>query len=478
MSRQTIRITPEQALAHAVALHNDGQYAAAERYCRGVLKVSQGTVPAYVALGAALTEQGKFHEALYIFNKADRARPNDAMILSNRGAVLTELGDLHDALLDCRRAVQIQKKSPITWNNLGNVYDRMGENTKALDAFDRALRLDPHHDVSYYNKGLSLRRLNRMSEALAVFNKAIEKNPQNWDAVYNRATIRLANGDLAGGFEDYEARFLTREHRKPLYGPFPQPRWKKGEDISDKTLLICAEQGAGDTIQFLRYVADAPVLAGRVLFMVHEPLRSLCEFLDVEVMTPGTDLPPFDVQVNAMSLPWIMGTTPENIPPPWTFFMARRPGFGIGLCWSGNFEHKNDAHRSIPLEMFRGVMVPGKRYVNLQHDIRLNDETSFAMSNIETVPLTDFRATAEAIAGLELVITVDTSVAHLAASLGVPTWILLPAYQTDWRWMLEREGSPWYPSARLFRQPKVGDWGSVIGRVRSELAQSMAAKAA
>lgn len=491
-------MTPDEAVMNAMRLHAAGQPREAEQLCRGVLSIDPDHVEAHNELGCALMEMMLYdhvrgrhtairrtHEALYHFGRALKKRPDHPVVLTNRGVALLELGESDAAMVDLTRSVRIRKNNPIGWDNLGNGLDRTERYDEAIEAFGMAICYDPNRALTHTNLGIVLRKVGRLDEAAAEFQAALDlglEPDHAADATYNLATTNLARGRLAEGFAQYEARFETTDHRKPLYGPFSQPRWR-GEDLAGKTLLVCAEQGLGDTIQFLRYVPYLEVIAPRVLLAVHEPIRPMVSFPGIEVLTPNTPWPAFHVHCNLMSLPHLLYCGDE-IPAPWNPFPAFRPRSGevknVGLCWSGFWQHKNDHHRSIDFRLFREMMVDGLSYASLQQEVRPVDQDAFSVSGIFAPSLGNYGETARVLAHLDLVVTVDTSVAHFAGSLGIPTWVLVPAHATDWRWMTGREDSPWYPSVRVFRQPDLRDWTSqkernkawlsVLHRIRDKLA--------
>jgi hypothetical protein len=307
------------------------------------------------------------------------------------------------------------------------------------------------------------------------------------------ATLLL--GEFKNGFRDYEARLQTSEHVKEISLP-PDKEWN-GEPWGDKPLFVVAEQGIGDTIQFLRFI---PKLRkrGPVMLAVQTDLHPLVKatWPDLQLLPGKAEIPndSYSHWVQLMSLPHQLGVEIDSdLPAPWAPKVGEdlidewncvdripfTPNLRVGICWAGNFRHKNDDHRSIPLHTFARLFDAPCNFVSLQQ-MRQGEEEEFRTlrglhPNLSALYLDDWRDTAAVLQNLDLVITVDTAVAHLAATLGVPTWILVPAYSTDWRWQLERSDSPWYPSVKLIRQTKVGDWETALKRVRSNLTE-MAAK--
>jgi len=348
---------------------------------------------------------------------------------------------------------------------------------------DDAIALKPDFADAHYNLGVALHGQGRFDEALTSYDEAARLNPEFVDARWNRAFLWLTMGRFAEGWREHEWRW-RRKHQPPR--SFPQPLWK-GEPIAGRSILLHNEQGIGDTLQFVRYAPLVAAHGARVLVQVQRPLARLVRgSLDggIEVLAEGDLLPPFDLHAPLLSLPLAFATTLENVPARvpylktdaaaaarWRSRIGPAPGLKIGLVWAGNAQHKNDRNRSIALERLLPLIDEIKaRWFSLQVGERAGDLARIASGKINNLAdrFTDFGETAAAIDNLDLVISVDTAVAHLAGALGKPVWVLLPAVP-DWRWLLGRADSPWYPTARLFRQPARGDWDSVMQALRTAL---------
>ena len=298
----------------------------------------------------------------------------------------------------------------------------------------------------------------------------------------------LLLGDLKNGFQNYEDRLVTSENQKPNMGLPAEMKWKLGESIAGKRLLIHGEQGLGDAIMGLRFLPMVRELGpSEILVVEHSAIHPLIAHENLTVCQRGEDITgKFDVWVALMSLPLYLGIEREDqIPGPyqikcdaglvkqWNSIVNPLWGVTVGICWAGNFSHKNDAHRSIPLKQFARLFDAPVNFVSVQQ-MRPAETDEFAElqqrhKNLAAVYLNDFRDTAAVIRQCNLVVTADTAVAHLAGTLGVPTWIFIPKFSTDWRWQLERTDSPWYPSVSLYRQTKIGDWNTVLDRVAHDL---------
>lgn len=314
--------------------------------------------------------------------------------------------------------------------------------------------------VPWNNVGNTLRNMGRLQESRACFERIIQIDPENREAHYNLSLTLLIGGEMVAGFREYEYR------ERPQIN---LATWR-GEDLSGKRVLLWSEQGAGDAIQFVRYARTVSERGGRPVVAVPDALKRLFSWLPVEISGQVVQA---DLQCPLLSLPHAVGSilppavfsVPAEVDRRWARIVGDEPGFKVGLVWAGNPEHDNDRNRSIGLAPLAPLLAaPGVRIVSLQVGQPAPPAPVVDLSSY----LVDFAATAGAIRQMDLVVTVDTSVAHLAGSLGVPTWILLP-YAPDWRWMLEREDSPWYPTVRLFRQPEPGDWNSVVENVLAAL---------
>jgi tetratricopeptide (TPR) repeat protein len=429
----------------------------------------------------------RYEEVLVYFDLCDELQPNHFPTLYMRALTLRNLKRFEQALADNKRAHALDPTSADTCNNAGNVLRSLGRNEEALSWFDRSLKLQPNSPSVLANKALSLSELRRFDEAFAVYRRARAIDPGHVATDWNLALLQMLTGDFEAGWAGREARWkipvVSAGYPRPS-----QPKWLGEEPIAGKTLLLCADEGLGDSIQFVRYV---PMLVSRgasVILVVHDELCPLLPGMaGVSQCLPKSaeTLPAFDLHCPLSSLPLAFGTRLDTIPvektylpPPaadrvqaWEGRLGPHAKLRVGLVWSGNPKHNNDHNRSIPLRMLARILDVDATFISLQKDPRPDDKaTLLERSEIVdlTQHLTDFAETAALVSCLDLVITVDTSVAHLAGALGRPTWILLP-YTPDYRWLLDRDDSPWYPSVRLFRQDETRDYARVINRVRSEL---------
>jgi hypothetical protein len=401
--------------------------------------------------GLALHTQGFHLEALEKFHAGLALEPNNPIIFNNRGVCYSSLDLFEDAIQSYKLATALEPRYVEAHNNLGNAQVKLCQHEEALDSYDLALSLDPGYVEAYWNKALALLQLGRFSE----------------------------------GWVLHESRW-AKPSFQPIVRHFPQPIWDGSFSIAGKTLLLYAEQGLGDTLQFVRYVSKFHALGARIVLEVQAPLVPLLDGLfDVDsLVKQGDPLHPFDCHCPLMSLPLAFQTTLTTIPsavpylkpsPDKERFYSEKLGptsqLRIGLVWCGDPRHQNDKHRSIALSELMVALPPGFEYVSLQSEIRDSDRQVLENSDrlVHFGPeLNDFSDTAALCALMDVVVCVDTSVAHLSGALGKPTFLLLP-YNPDWRWLLERTDSPWYPTMQLYRQAQLGSWQSALEKVNADL---------
>ncbi len=449
------------------------------------LAAAPGHIDALNNRGNVLVAQGRVADALRDFEQILLRDPRHVQARINRGAALARLGEPGRALAEFDAALALHPANPGALYNRGTALGALGRHAEAVAAFDRALALVPRYAAALYNRGLSLQSLNRHREAIDSFRKTREVHPDHGDAAFGEAASLLTLGDYGAGFAVYEARWM----RSGMSGKsrFRQPLWLGESPLAGRTILLHAEQGLGDTIQFARY---APLLAragARVVLEAQPELKTLLAGLDgvSGVIARGESLPAFDLHCPLASLPlaWKteLASVPADIPylrvgeaalAAWRPRLEQLPGRKVALAWAGRASHANDANRSIDLALLEPLFsLPGMSFVSIQRELRPRDAERLAAARVTHLgdDLHDFTDTAAVLAACDLTVCVDTSVAHLAGALGRPLWVLLP-FQPDWRWTLNAERTPWYPAARLFRQPAPGDWDSVCNQLREALA--------
>gem|GEM_PF-131103 len=429
-------------------------------------------------------ELGRFELALEDFDSAITNTPSAPQLYNDRGLALKGLGRFEEALASMNQAIELETNFAEAFNNRANIFVELERFDEAYQDSLKAIQLKPNFGNAHFNHANVLFRLKRFEEAKASYHRALEIDPDQPDVRWNLALLLLLSGDLETGFRFYESRWQCVNTIAPHRANLPQ--WRGCEPIQGKTLLVLAEQGFGDVIQFCRFV---PLLRQRGANVVFESPRVLAQLLLSlqglkAVIIEGQALPyPIDFQVSILSLPNCLGTRIQTIPASipylapsgsalsgWRQRLAseRRPR--VGLVWSGSPTHKNDAKRSIALSFMMRYLPRGISYISLQHQPRSTDREALSESDIRQFEemLSDFNQTAALISNLDLVIAVDTSVAHLAGALGVPTWVMLTDLP-DWRWMINGEHSPWYPSVKLYRQDVSGDWDQVLSQLSRDL---------
>ncbi len=415
----------------------------------------------------------------------DRA-PHHGEARLNRGLAHAALGSLEAAVAEFDAALSIVPDHPIAHYNRGVALHDLGRYAAALDAQDRALAAAPEHAGAWLARGRTLAALNRHDEAVASYGKARAAGKDVPDVNFSEAMALLTLGDYRAGFEKYEARWRRTGMPPPMSRG--RPLWLGEYPLARKTVLLHAEQGLGDTIQFARYVPLIAKTGAKVVLEVQSELTALLARLEgaAAVIARGEPPPPFDVHCPLGSLPLAFRTEPDMVPADipylaaddawltkWAVRLSALPRPRIAFAWSGNPNHFNDRNRSIPFARLAPLFNIPARFLSIQRDVRSEDAQGLAaQTRVRRLggELDDFTDTAAVIALADLVISADTAVAHLAGAMGRPLWMLIP-FAPDWRWTLSGESSPWYPTARLFRQSSLGDWDGVIARVAAELAR-------
>ena len=456
------------------------------RFLAAALRVNAGSPEVMSNLGLALHAVARYDEAISYFRSALQLAPDHPEILYNLANAYLELGQVADALANYDAALAGTPGHVGAQVNRGNALLRLNDPASAIASYDAALTAMPGNPQILTNRGHALRRLDRPVEALANFNAAMTAAPEFAEAHFEAAMTRLTLGDFDAGWTEYEWRWKTGAfagRRRSL----PAPLWTGNEPVAGRTILLHAEQGFGDTIQFIRY---APLLTGRGASVICEVQPELLPLLsglpDVRVVAAGEPLPAFDLHCPLLSLPRACRTQLATIPADVPYLAAPAERLAhwrdrlpqgrprVGFVWSGAPSHKNDANRSIPLSRLARLFDnPPVACLSLQAELRDADRAILrGLPNLVHLgdELRDFADTAAIIALLDITVTVDTAVAHLAGALGKPTIILLP-YAAEFRWMRDRGDTPWYPTAKLFRQPAFGDWDSVVARLHDALRQ-------
>ena len=473
--RQNLLVT---SLNAGVALLAQGSAAAAAAAFRRAVMAAPEHAPAHGSLGLALAQLGDLDGAIASLDAAIALTPDDARLHYNRANALRDQGRLEAARDAYRATLARQPNFAEALFQLGNLERVLSAPAAALTVFETAVAMMPDSVLAQLGLGGALHDLGRLEEAIAAFQRAQALDPENAEAHRSEALSLLLQGDFARGWEKLEWRWraedvvLRRLDEKP---------WR-GEPLAGRTILLYAEQGLGDTVQFARFAPQVAARGGRVIVQAQRPLLGLLRSLEgvAELVGVRQASPAFDVQAPLLSLPWLLGIRLETLPAAAPYLAAEPArvarwreivGTGshptIGLVWAGNPRHGRDRVRSLPPERLLPLLDHDARWFSLQVGASADGLPADRVTDLAP-RLTDFDETAAAVTALDLVITVDTAVAHLAGALGRPVWLLLP-FSPDFRWLLGRDDSPWYPTMRLFRQPAPGDWQSVVAAVRAAL---------
>jgi tetratricopeptide (TPR) repeat protein len=527
--RRALELRPDFAEAHdnlGSALRYQGKLDEVAACHRRALELKPGFAEAHNNLGSTLKQQGKLDEAVACYRRAVELKPHLAEAIYNLSVALNEQGNAGDAVACFRRAVELKPELTDVHYNLGNAFKDQGRFDEAAACYRQVLQFKPdfaevHNNLgavfadqakldeavacfhrslelkwdnaqAHSNLGAALREQGKLDEAIACFRRAVELKPDFAEVHWNLALAWLLVGNWQHGWPQYEWRRRTKD-ASPR--DFSQPLWD-GEPLAAKTILLYAEQGLGDTIQFVRYAAVVKRFAATVVVECQKPLLGLlegCPGVD-HLVAQGDSLPAFDVQAPLLSVPGILKTSVETIPARIPYLFAKPvilerwrhrliglDGFKIGIVWQGNPAYRGDRSRSIPLRCFGPLAaIPGVRLVSLQKGAGTEQLAEvrdlFPVTELGS-RLEDFLDTAAVMRSLDLVIACDTAVAHLAGALGIPAWVALPL-AADWRWMLDRSDSPWYPTMQLFRQRDRGNWQGVFEEIKEALCRRLSSSKA
>lgn len=493
MIGRAIAVNDRQPFFHANlgnALQAQGKTDEAVVSLERALAINPNHVEACFNLGNIYFVQKKYDEAAACFKRAVGARPEYADAWCNLGNVLKTQRKLDESVDSYEHALALLPDHPDLYCNLGDALHLRGNLEEAVTCFKRTMALNPDHSKAcnclgnaYFDKGM-------LKESVAHCARAVELSPEFYDAQMNVSLLQLLQGEYLSGWRNYEVRwkvYPARQVDRPLWqgAAAPDGPASPAARIQGRRILLHTEQGLGDSIQFLRYVPLVHAAGGTVVLDVPPRLRRLAAQLPgvAALVTTGDPLPPFDCHCPLMSLPQAFATTLDTIPArvpylaapaealqaaatlPWHEGVMR-----IGLTWTGNPSHPKNWSRTIPLALLEPLFkLDGAHFFSLQMGPAVAELAAAKADITDLAPVTgDMADTAAQMAHLDLILTVDTSIAHLAGALGKPTWLLLPALP-DWRWLLDREDSPWYPTVRLFRQPKAGDWQSVVETLQRAL---------
>jgi tetratricopeptide (TPR) repeat protein len=485
--RQAIEIDPHDAIAHynlGLTHHMLNQSdAALESYGRAIELKPTFSEP-HFGRARLCEESGRWLDALSDYDRALLLRPDLEKVHMHRGNVLVQLRRWEEALSSYDLALSCDPDDATAHLHRGNVLRQLQSWDIALESYERAIAIRPDQVDGYFNRGVLLEQLKQFPQAVLSFDRAIALQPDFAPAHYNRALVLLTTGQFAEGFANYEWRWKNRGTSfDPATYHGDAPLWSGANSLENKSILVFSEQGLGDTLLFCRYIKLLAGLGARVVFEVQPPLLELLANIEgaAAVIPRGAVPQDCDYKIPLLSLPLALKTTVETIPSErkylhididrierWRSRLGPRTRPRIGLAWSGNAQYPNDHQRSMSLATLVEHLPDEFEYFCLQRDVRAEDRATLDAHPFIVDHAPDFVDTAALCECVDLVISVCTSVAHLAGALGRPLWVLL-SYNADWRWLENRADSPWYPSARLFRQDRFGDWSGVVTRIGEEL---------
>ncbi len=490
--QELVRLKPKDAEAHlrlGRLRKRTDKPREAEAAFREAVRLRPDHADSWNSLGAFLESQERHGEAEPCYREALRIKPDSAEYHNNLGVVVGAQDRPEEAEVCYREALRLRPDFAAVHSNLGNALRNLGRTNEAIGSLRTAIRLAPKFAEAHNNVGIALTHSGQVAEGIAEYDQAIRLRHDYSEAHLNRALALLSLGDFRRGWPEYEWRWRGPQKKPPQ---FKVPRWD-GSPLGNRTLLLCAEQGLGDTIQFVRYAALVRGEAGKVVLDCPTPLCDLmksCAGLD-QVVPRGQPLPPFDTYVTMLTVPDLLGTNLDNIPGHVPYLFAKPEqvefwrdklkevtGFRVGIFWQGSKQHKGDRNRSVGLTRFAALAaIPGVRSISLQKGVG-SEQLAEAPAEWGIVDPNQwlnadswsFLDTAALLLNLDLVVTVDTAVAHLTGALGKPVWVAT-GFASDWRWLREREDTPWYPTMRLFRQPVFGNWDAAFERIAQALGE-------
>ena len=483
--QKSINLDPKQPMIFfnlGKAYQSLGNFDAAIDAYNQVTKIQPLFVDAYYNKGLCLNHLEIYSEAITCFDHGIEIHPKSPQLLNAKGISSYLSGNYSDAKITFQEALKLWQQSPEIHNNLGLALHKLNRFEEALESYKTALSFNSSYTDAYLNRGLTLQAMQKPLEALEAYNKCLLIDPNHSDANWNKALVKIFLGEYKEGWELYEWRW--KSYSKKWAREYKAPLWTGNETIQNKSILIYPEQGFGDFIQFYRYIDNLQKLGAKIILEVPNPLINLISDQngDVLIIKPGEKTPLFDFQCPIMSLPRAFKTCldsiPNNLPylavnkeklEEWKQKLGSKTKPRIGIAWSGAKGQANDHNRSTKLEKLLPLFELPFEFHSLQKEVRLEDESSLPLCSIQDHrhELKDFSDTAALIENMDLVISVDTSIAHLSGALNKKLFVLL-AFNGDYRWLQNRNDSPWYPSAKILRQEEIGNWDSLIQKLIKE----------
>jgi tetratricopeptide (TPR) repeat protein len=453
-------------------------------YYQRSLKLKPDQPESHLSIGLCFYEQKNYERAINFYQSAIRVQPTFALSYFNLGNVFADIDRHSEAIIEYKKVVKLDQDFKDVYLNMGNSYVALHDYENAIVAYLKSVEMENEKKKPLINLGNAFGNIRQFDKAEAAYDQAIALDPDFADAYFSKSFLYLLNKKYIEGFQLYEWRWKIEKPTSTIRD-FNKPLWLGQDDIQGRSILLHAEQGLGDTIHFCRYIKAVKTLGFKTICEVQPPLYDLMRDLEGvdEVVCAGSQLPDFDYHCPLGSLPLAFKTDLNSIPADtpylhvdeekrtkWKNILGPKVKLRIGLVWSGNKVHINDRNRSIPLQTLVSQLPDGIDYISLQKEIRESDRSALEASRIRFLgdQIEDFSDTAALCDLVDLVISVDTSVAHLSGALGKATWIFLP-FAPDWRWLLDHDDSPWYPTVRLYRQDQARDWSVVLNRAAEDI---------
>ncbi len=488
--RRALQLNPDRAETYynlGIGMSRIGRLDQALACYQQVIWLQPDREISYYICGTILHQLNQLPEAISYYRQAIALKPDYAEPYCNLGVLLARQGNLTEAIACYQKAIAINPKIAEVHINLGAAYMAQGKVIEAIGSYQEAIAINPNDAITYSNLGNAYLEQGMLPEAIASCQQALSVQPDHADAHLNLGLALLLSGDLRSGFTEYEWRYSCAEVQRPQ---LPLSQLWDGNDLEGKEILVYSEQGLGDTIQFIRYLRLLEARGGKVYFVCHPSLQRLFTTVaGIHQLLPK--VAHLDLYAPLLSLPHILGTTLETIPdqvpylsvpteiqPPIILEAAQKQPhlkvqLKVGLVWFSNNPNPNSSKRSCPFSHFLKLFdIPSISFYSLQKDLLATDRDLLTQNREKVMDLSDrledFAVTAAIIEQLDLVISIDTAVAHLAGAIAKPVWLLIP-FAPDWRWLLKRDDSPWYPTMRLFRQDSPNDWEGVVNKVYDAL---------
>jgi tetratricopeptide (TPR) repeat protein len=469
-------------------------YEAARELISKALLSNPNSAEAHYNLGNSLKKLNKLNEAIHSYDNAINIK-KDYEFYFNRGYVLNEIGQIDSAIDSYNEAIKIKPDYAEAFYNIGIIFKDKNKDTdnlsKAILNFNKAIEIKPDYAEALLNKGMCLHFSNRIKPAIESYDAALKINPDYEDAKWNKSLSLLLIGNFDQGWILFESRWKRDSFTEPRRN-FSKPLWLGEESLKNKTILLYSEQGLGDTIQFVRYAKIISQMECKVILEIPESLVEL--FKEIKdfgtLIKRGEVLPDFDYQCPLLSLPLAFKTNITNIPFPNSYLFSKTKSLNkwakklntklkprVGLVWSGKTTHKNDHNRSFALSSILSYLPDNFEYFSIQNELQDKDKSALSNSKIKHfgAEIENFDDTAALCSLMDIIISVDTSIAHLSGALGKKTWVLLP-FNPDWRWLMNSEDTPWYSSAKLYRQAQKNNWQSVFNKIKLDLLDTLEKK--